>query len=210
MAHCDPVAQKVEAPVPRAPVVVAAAPPPKPAPPSAPVKRAPQSINFSADALFAFDKSVLKPEGIVLLDEFVRQLRGAQYDSIIVTGHTDRLGSNEYNQKLSERRANAVKDYLVRADVPANRIHASGKGETQPVTQPEDCKGGQSVKVIACSLIAGCMWKLPVLNKQRQALGNQPGGPSALITLQRRVRRLTRSYFNEAFTSPTALWLCGA
>jgi OOP family OmpA-OmpF porin len=150
VAHCDPVAQKVEAPVPK--VVVAAAPPapPKPVPAPAPVNKTPQSNSFSADALFAFDQSVLKPEGMTLLDDFTRQLRGAQYDSIVVTGHTDRLGSNEYNQKLSERRADAVKDYLVRADVPANRINASGKGETQPVTRPEDCKGGQSAKVIAC------------------------------------------------------------
>jgi OOP family OmpA-OmpF porin len=111
---------------------------------------APQSINFSADALFAFDKSILKPEGRSLLDDFTGQLSGAQYDAIFVTGHTDRFGSNDYNQKLSERRANAVKDYLVSKDVPANRINANGKGEMQPVTLPGDCKGAKSVKVIAC------------------------------------------------------------
>lgn len=147
---CDPVARKAQAP---APNVAAAAPPPqKPAaaPAPAPARMAPQSINFSADALFAFDKSVLKPEGKATLDDFARQLSGAQYEAIFVTGHTDRFGSNEYNQKLSERRANAVKDYLVSKGVPANRINADGKGETQPVTRSGDCKGAKSVKVIAC------------------------------------------------------------
>ena len=147
---CDPVARKAEAPAPR---IAAAAPPPQkpaPTPAPAPAKVVPQSINFSADALFAFDKAVLKPEGRAELDDFARQLSGAQYDAIFVTGHTDRFGSNEYNQKLSERRANAVKDYLVSKGVPANRINADGKGEMQPVTKPGDCKGAKSVKVIAC------------------------------------------------------------
>ena len=146
---CDPVARPSEIPAPR---VVAAAPPQKPAavPAPAPAKVAPRSVSFSADALFAFDKSVLKPEGKTLLDDFARQLGGAQYEAILVTGHTDRFGSNEYNQRLSERRANAVKEYLVSKDIPADRIKAEGKGETQPVTLPGDCKGAQSVKVIAC------------------------------------------------------------
>ncbi len=143
---CDPVAKTAQAAAPR---VVAAAPSPeKPAP--APARVAPQSFVFSADALFDFDKSVLKPEGKVALDDFARQLGGAQYEVVFVTGHADRFGSNEYNQKLSERRANAVKDYLAARDVPANRMTASGKGETQPVTQAGACNGGKSVKVIAC------------------------------------------------------------
>lgn len=143
---CDPVARKAEAPAPR---VAAAAPPPqKPAP--APARMTLQSINFSADALFAFDKSVLRPEGKASLDDFARQLDGAQYESIFVTGHTDRFGSNEYNQKLSERRANAVKDYLVNRDVPENRINAAGKGEREPVTRSGDCSGAKSVRVIEC------------------------------------------------------------
>lgn len=154
---CDPVDRKAEVPVPK---VVAAAPPPppppappqKPAPPPAPasVKAAPQSISFAADALFTFDQSMLRPEGKTLLDDFARRLSDAQYDAILVTGHTDRLGSNAYNQTLSERRANAVKEYLASKAIPANRITATGKGKTQPVTGPDDCKGVRSVKVIAC------------------------------------------------------------
>jgi len=132
-----------------APIVVAAA---KPAAPVAKVAQKPvtQKISFSGDALFAFDKSVLKPEGRVLLDGLVTQLSGATYDNIQATGHTDRFGSNAYNQKLSERRANAVKDYLASKDVMASRIDAQGKGETQPVTKAGDCLGAKSAKVIAC------------------------------------------------------------
>ena len=146
---CDPVARKVEIP---APTVVAAAPPPKPAPAPAPTpaKETPRSVTFAAEALFDFDKSVLKPGGKALLDDFAGKLSGTQYDAIVVTGHTDRFGSNEYNQKLSERRANTVKEYLVSKAIPANRITSEGKGETQPVTSPGDCKGGPSAKVIAC------------------------------------------------------------
>lgn len=146
---CDPVARKVEIP---APTVVAAAPLPKPAsaPAPAPAKVAPRSVTFAAEALFDFDKSVLKPAGKTLLDDFAGKLSGTQYDAIVVTGHTDRFGSNEYNQKLSERRANTVKEYLVSKTIPANRITAEGKGETQPVTLPGDCKGGPGAKVIAC------------------------------------------------------------
>jgi OOP family OmpA-OmpF porin len=149
---CGPVKKPVAAvPAPRAPVVAAAPPPPPAATPQpAPAKPLPTKISFSADALFAFDKSVLKPEGRAMLDDLARQLNGATYSTIGATGHTDRFGSNEYNQKLSERRANAVKDYLVSRNVPAGSISAEGKGETQPVTKAGDCPGAKSAKVIAC------------------------------------------------------------
>lgn len=148
---CNPApVRKVTAPAPKP---VAVAPPPQKraaVPASAPARVVPQSINFSADSLFAFNKSVLRPAGRATLDDFVRQLGGAQYDAIYVTGHTDRFGTSKYNQKLSERRAHAVKNYLVSKGVPANRINAAGKGKTQPVTGPGDCKGARSAKVIAC------------------------------------------------------------
>ena len=132
-----------------APIVVAAAPAPARVVQAAP-KAAPQKISFSGDALFAFDKSVLKPEGKVMLDGLVQQLSGASYDNIQLTGHTDRFGSSAYNQKLSERRAQAVKDYLASKEVMANRITAQGKGESQPVTKAADCHGPKSTKVVAC------------------------------------------------------------
>ena len=85
-----------------------------------------------------------------MLDGLVTQLNGATYDTILVTGQTDRFGSANYNQKLSERRAASVKDYLVSKNVQASRIDAEGKGETQPMTKPGECRGAKSAKVIAC------------------------------------------------------------
>lgn len=150
---CDPTirplaAAPMPAPAPTAAVVAAAAP--AVMPPLAAAPPPPQKMSFSADALFAFDKSELKPEGRLMLDGLVRQLNGAAYDVILVTGHADRFGSVGYNQKLSERRANAVKDYLASNNIPASRIDAKGKGEMEPVTKIGDCKGAKSAKVIAC------------------------------------------------------------
>ncbi len=143
--RCDPVDKPVAAAPVVKPAVVAAT-----APAVVPAKPMPQKISFSGDALFAFDKSALKPEGKVMLDGLVSQLEGVTYETIVATGHTDRFGSKAYNQKLSERRANTVKDYLVSKNVQAGRIDAVGKGETQPVTKPGDCRGAKSARVIAC------------------------------------------------------------
>lgn len=149
---CDrelrPVAAVTPAPAPK-PAMVAQAPV-APTPKAAP-QPVVQKITFSGDALFAFNKSDLKPDGKTMLDDLVRQLDSATtYETIIATGHTDRFGSNAYNQKLSERRAQTVKDYLVAKNVQAGRIDAVGKGETQPLTKVGDCKGPKSPRVIAC------------------------------------------------------------
>jgi OOP family OmpA-OmpF porin len=150
-AACNPEpVRKAVAPAPRVAAVKPPSPRAAPTPAPAPAKILLQKVNFSADALFAFNKSELKPEGRAMLDDLVRQLKGAQYDDVFVTGHTDRFGTIVYNQKLSERRANAVKNYLVSRDVPADRIKASGKGKTQPVTRAGDCRGGRTAKVFAC------------------------------------------------------------
>lgn len=152
---CDPTIRPVAAapapaatPAPRSAAAATAEPAPMPVP--AATKPLPQKMSFSADALFAFDKSDLKPEGRVMLDDLVRQLQGTAYDVILVTGHADRLGSAGYNQKLSERRANAVKAYLASKDIQASRINAKGMGETQPMTTADQCRGAKSAKVIAC------------------------------------------------------------
>ena len=161
IAECDPdLVKKVEVPVaaplpkPAPAPMAAVAPTPAPAPVVVPVpvpqKVVPQKVSFSADTLFAFDKSTLKPEGKSELDGFVKDLNGVSYESIKVTGHTDRIGSPQYNQKLSERRAKEVRDYLTSKDIPANRIVVEGKGETQPVTKLGDCTGPKSKKLIAC------------------------------------------------------------
>jgi OOP family OmpA-OmpF porin len=129
------------------PVAAAVAPPPPKRPVAVPDK---VKETIAADALFDFDKAVLRPEGRAKLDDVVAKSRQLALEVVIAVGHTDRFGSDAYNQKLSERRAGAVKDYLVSKGIPANRIYTEGKGEKQPVTKPGDCKGPKSPKVIAC------------------------------------------------------------
>lgn len=152
-----PVAAAYVAPPPAAPIIVAAAPPPPvvvvmPAPAAAPPPPARTRVSFAAESLFGFDQSVLRPEGRSALDTFSRDLAGSQYDRISVEGHTDRIGSSGYNQKLSEQRAEAVKGYLVSAGrIDAGKVAAQGKGETEPVTKAEDCKGNAAnTRLIAC------------------------------------------------------------
>jgi OOP family OmpA-OmpF porin len=129
--------------------VIAAAPP---APARAPATVVPmrKKFSFSADALFAFDKAVLKPEGKVMLDGLVVDLKSVNYDVIALTGHADRFGSDAYNMKLSVRRVNSVKEYLATKGIPVAKMTAEGKGESQPETKPGDCKGPKNAKVIAC------------------------------------------------------------
>jgi outer membrane autotransporter protein len=121
-------------PPPPPPAVAAPPPPPPPAPPPAPVR-----LTLSADALFDFDSAQLRPAGQEMLAGFVRDLRGLQYEVLIIEGHTDRIGSDTYNQALSDRRANSVRDYLTGNGIPANNVRATGYGETRPVTTPEQC-----------------------------------------------------------------------
>jgi OOP family OmpA-OmpF porin len=102
--------------------------------------------------LFSFDKAVVRPDGKAALDSFARELQGTRYRSISVEGNTDRLGSDAYNQKLSQERADAVKAYLITgAGIDARKITAVGRGETNPVTKPGDCKGNKPTpSLIAC------------------------------------------------------------
>jgi OmpA-OmpF porin, OOP family len=148
--------QPVRASAPQ-PMVVAAAPAPAPvvtppAPPPQAAPAAPMRVALSADSLFDFDQSLLKPAGRQSLDNLAAQLRGVSYDAIQVTGHTDRLGPHDYNLKLSERRANAVSAYLVQSGgVAAGKISAKGVDGANPVTQPGDCKGSKpTAALIAC------------------------------------------------------------
>ncbi len=152
-----------------APMVMAAAPMPAPAPAAepmpmpmpmpaaAPVAAAPapaavRRVTFSAESLFGFDTAVMLPDGRAALDAFSAELAGLANADIQVEGHTDRLGSTAYNQALSQKRAEAVKAYLVtQGRLDPARVHAIGKGEGSPVTQTETCPGQrQSTALIAC------------------------------------------------------------
>ena len=138
-------------PPPAAPPVVAQVmPAPMPAPPPPPPER--RRVSFSADSLFGFDRSDVRPEGKIALDKFAKDLAGTRFEVVVVEGHTDRLGSPAYNQKLSQRRADAVKAYLVSTGgIDAARISSTGKGESQPVTQTNSCKGQkQTPQLVSC------------------------------------------------------------
>ncbi|OMG52924.1 hypothetical protein BJN45_11765 [Azonexus hydrophilus] len=106
-----------------------------------------EKITVAADALFDFNKAVLRPEGKAKLDELVSKAAAIKLEVILAVGHTDRIGGNAYNQKLSEKRAAAVKEYLVAKGIEANRVYTEGKGETQPVTG-DTCKGNAKTKAL--------------------------------------------------------------
>ncbi|WP_234030382.1 OmpA family protein [Undibacterium sp. 14-3-2] len=115
-------------------VVLSQAPPQAPQPVS-------EKITFSAEALFDFDRSLVKTEGRLAIDDLLEKLRGMNTEVMITVGHTDSIGSPEYNQKLSVRRAEAVKAYLVTKGIDASRIYTEGKGETQPVADNKTQEG---------------------------------------------------------------------
>jgi OOP family OmpA-OmpF porin len=134
----------------------APAPEPKPAPAPAPApqpvqevkpaeapkpKPVAEKVTFAADVLFDFDKSVVKPEGKAKLDDLANKVRGINLEVVIAIGHADSIGSDAYNQKLSVRRAESVKAYLVSKGIEPNRIYTEGKGEKQPVADNKTREG---------------------------------------------------------------------
>ena len=134
---CDGALVKAaEAP---APAAAPAADKPAPAPAPAPV--ASSKVTYAADAFFDFDKAVLKPEGKAKLDDLVSKVKDINLEVIIAVGHTDSIGTDAYNQKLSVRRAEAVKAYLVSKGIEKNRVYTEGKGKKQPVADNKTKEG---------------------------------------------------------------------
>ena len=113
--------------------------------PAAPKAAAPvaaaSKVTYAADAFFDFDKAVVKPAGKAKLDDLVAKIKGINLEVIIAVGHTDSIGSDAYNQKLSVRRAEAVKAYLVSKGIEKNRVYTEGKGEKQPVASNKTKEG---------------------------------------------------------------------
>ena len=151
--QCDPDLIPKPKPV-SAPVAPRQAPPPPPkpaAPPPPPKPRAVapviEKVTLRSDALFDFDKATIRPDAQSKLNDLVSQIKSVNLEVVIAVGHTDRIGSVAYNQKLSVRRAEAVKNYLVSKGVPANRVYTEGKGKSQPVKQ---CTDKNRKALIAC------------------------------------------------------------
>ena len=122
--------------IPAAPVAV-----PAPAPAPVPPAVAASKVTFAADAFFDFDKYVLKPEGRAKLDDLVSKIKDVNLEVIIAVGHTDWIGTVAYNQKLSVRRAEAVKAYLVSKGIEKNRVYTEGKGKSQPIADNRTAEG---------------------------------------------------------------------
>lgn len=123
------------APAPAAPAAAAPAAAAPVAPPAA------TKVTYAADAFFDFNKSVIKPEGKAKLDDLVGKIKDINLEVIIAVGHTDSVGSDAYNQKLSVRRSEAVKAYLVSKGIEKNRVYTEGKGEKQPVADNKTAEG---------------------------------------------------------------------
>jgi OOP family OmpA-OmpF porin len=124
---------------------------PQPAPQAEPAPPAPiiEKVSLGSDVLFEFDKATLRPEGRQKLDELAERIKDAQVESILAVGHADRIGSEQYNEKLSDARAASVKEYLAQKGISPERVRSEGRGENEPVTG-DQCKGQKGAKLIAC------------------------------------------------------------
>ena len=153
-ASVPPPAPVARAPEPKLEPAPQPQPLAQPAPAPEPPRPVIQKVTLSSDVLFDFNSAELKEGGKKRLDELASQIKDAKVDEIVAVGHADRIASEEYNQKLSEARAEAVKDYLAGKVANANRVTAEGKGESQPVTG-DDCKKmgterASNKKLVAC------------------------------------------------------------
>jgi len=153
-----------------APPMAAPAPMPPPPPPPPPAAR---NFELKADGTFAFAKSDLTPTGRTRIDTTLRELKssGIRLRAISIVGHTDPIGSNEFNQRLSLARANSVRDYLVAQGVPANIITTEGRSFSELKVTEADCRAQGKAKT-RTALIA-CFE--PNRRVDIRATGEQPG-----------------------------------
>lgn len=160
---CDP--QLIKRPAPPTP------PPPTPEPPPAPraalppdpqipvVAPTPQSVRLSADTLFDFDQSRLKPSGETALRGLFDKSRGATIEQVRVEGHTDATGPKAYNQRLSERRADAVKDFLVGLGLSPALIVTESFGEEKPIASNRTREGRAQNRRVEVELLGSRLSK---------------------------------------------------
>ncbi len=153
--------------------LVAQAPTP-PAPPAAPAPViTSQKVTYQADTLFDFDKAVLKPAGKRAIDDLATKIGALNLEVVVATGYTDRIGSDKYNDRLSQRRAQAVKAYLVSKGIESNRIYTEGKGKRNPVTT--GCKGVKATKALISCLAPDRRVEVEVVGTQQtQQTQQQP------------------------------------
>lgn len=123
------------------PKVEAPAPAPAPAPVAAPMVVKAVKVTLQGVNLFDFDKAVIKPGGQQVLNDLIKKIQAVNLEVVVVEGHTDSTGSDAYNLKLSERRAAAVKAYLVKQGVDGSRVFVEGKGESQPLADNKSREG---------------------------------------------------------------------
>jgi len=158
MPECDgalkPVVAEVAPPPPPAPAPAPVAPAPAPAPAAviAPVPSS-EKVTYAADAFFDFDKAILKPEAKTKLDDLVSKTKEINLEVIIAVGHTDGVGTDAYNDKLSVRRAESIKTYLTSKGVEANRVYTEGKGKKQPVADNKTAEGRQKNRRVEIEVV---------------------------------------------------------
>jgi len=110
----------------------------------------PLTISVEADSLFDFDRYSIRPDSRHDLDELVTKLEGISYGEVVAVGFADPIGTDKYNQRLSERRAAAVKRYLVSKGIPPDKIKTEGRGRTEEYASYKSCRGLRKQKLIAC------------------------------------------------------------
>lgn len=161
-----PIPAPVVAQAPPAPVA-APVPPPAPAPVEAPKPWV--KVKLEADSLFGFDQATLQTDGKHALDKLLVELKNVNVDKIQVIGHTDRLGSKTYNEKLSTRRAEAVQSYLVQiGGIPASKVSAIGVGSSQPEMSSAECKGIKASQALITCLRVDRRVEVEVTGSQQQ------------------------------------------